>query len=168
MHAFTEPPVVVTPPALSTTPQPDLGIVTFERVNHALSSITGVPTTDAAVAALYNTSQQSMPAAPLIAAFVPSQQTAISQLASAYCGEMVASAAAARCVLRHRAGRRPSPAPASAFFGSSGSAQRAIVINALVNNAVGTQRQSAGHQCRAERGRCAASRASPRSTAMPP
>src|SRR5579862_6252543 len=33
VHAFTEPPVVVTPPALSTTPQPDLGIMTFERAN---------------------------------------------------------------------------------------------------------------------------------------
>ncbi len=39
-------------------------------------------------------SQQSMPATPQIAAFLSSQQTAVSQLANAYCGELMASAAA--------------------------------------------------------------------------
>ncbi|HEY7964434.1 MAG TPA: LamG-like jellyroll fold domain-containing protein [Steroidobacteraceae bacterium] len=140
VHAFTEPPVVVTPPALSTTPQPDLGIMTFERANHAFSSITGVKTTDSVVNALYNTSQQSMPAAPLIAAFVPSQQTAISQLASAYCGEMMASTPL-RDTFFNGTGLDAAVSAgtkASAFFGSSGSAQRTLVINGLVNNAIGT------------------------------
>src|SRR5215470_15527944 len=91
VHAYVEPTVVVTPPAPDNTPQPDFGVATFERYNHSLSRITGVAVTDSVVNSLYQASQQSMPAAPLIAAFGSSQQTAFSQLASAYCGEMMAN-----------------------------------------------------------------------------
>ena len=48
---------------------------------YVVSRITGVPITNPVVSALYNVSQQSLPAGPLISAFVPSQQTAMSQLA---------------------------------------------------------------------------------------
>ena len=58
VHAYVEPTVVVTPPAPDNTPQPDLGIMTFERVNNSLARITGVKTTDAVVSALYHASQQ--------------------------------------------------------------------------------------------------------------
>ncbi|MBV8495572.1 MAG: hypothetical protein JO361_02185, partial [Gammaproteobacteria bacterium] len=88
------------------------------------------------VAALYNTSQQSMPAGPLISAFVPSEQTALSQLANAYCSEMLASAPLTHAFFS--GGLDGSLAlTASGFFGASGSPQRAVVINALVANAIG-------------------------------
>jgi hypothetical protein len=76
-----------------------------------------------------------MPSGPLIAAFGSAQQTAISQLANAYCGEMMASTA-----LR------------DAFFGGSGldaslnnlsssffstAANRTLVEQQLAKNAVG-------------------------------
>jgi Concanavalin A-like lectin/glucanases superfamily len=138
VHAYVEPTVVVTPPAPDNSPRPDFGVATFERVNNSLSRITGVRTNDPVVAALYNSSQQSLPSGPLISAFVPSQQTAISQLANAYCGELLASQG-----LRDQffgngldaaiAGN----STAAAFFGASGSAQRTLVINALVSNAIG-------------------------------
>ncbi|MBV8495769.1 MAG: LamG domain-containing protein, partial [Gammaproteobacteria bacterium] len=92
VHAFVDPVVPVSPPAPNNAPQPDFGIATFGRANSSFARITGVPITDSVVAALYNTSQQSMPAGPLISAFVPSEQTALSQLANAYCSEMLASA----------------------------------------------------------------------------
>ena len=121
VHAYVDPPVNATPPAPSTTPQPDFGIATFERVNHSLASITGVSINDPVVSSLYNVSQQSMPAGPLIAAFVPSQQTAISQLAHAYCGELMASQslrdtffAATGWTPASTAPRRRSSAPAAA------------------------------------------------------
>jgi hypothetical protein len=137
VHTYVPPQVTVSPPTLSTTSQPDFGIATFERVNRSLARVTGVAITDPVVSALYNTSQQSLPAAPLIAAFVPSQQTAISQLASAYCGELLASQS-----LRDQffgTGLDASlTSLASGFFGASGSPQRAIVINALVSNGIGT------------------------------
>jgi hypothetical protein len=141
VHAYVEPTVVVSPPAPDNTPKPDFGVATFERVNNSLSRITGVPITDGVVSKLYGTSQQSMPSSPLIAAFVPSQQTAISQLANAYCGEMMASN------LRDAffgSGLDANLGSNVSWFGPSGSANRAIVINALVANVVGTANPQTG------------------------
>ncbi|MBV8342639.1 MAG: LamG domain-containing protein [Gammaproteobacteria bacterium] len=136
VHAFVDPVVPVSPPAPNNAPQPDFGIATFGRANSSFARITGVPITDSVVAALYNTSQQSMPAGPLISAFVPSEQTALSQLANAYCSEMLASAPLTHTFFS--GGLDGSLAlTASGFFGASGSPQRAVVINALVANAIG-------------------------------
>jgi ABC-type nitrate/sulfonate/bicarbonate transport system substrate-binding protein len=54
-----------------------------------MSAITGVPITNSTVSALYNTEQQSLPPAPQIDAFLAAQQTAITQLATGYCGQLV-------------------------------------------------------------------------------
>ena len=137
VHAYVEPTVVVTPPAPDNTPQPDYGVATFERLNHSLSRITGVPITNTVVSALYNSEQQSLPSAPLVSAFLPSHQTAIAQLANAYCGQLVQTASLRDAFFGTGldAGIGGS---ASSFFGSSGSANRNIVISALVSNAVGT------------------------------
>ncbi|HEY0767684.1 MAG TPA: LamG domain-containing protein [Steroidobacteraceae bacterium] len=149
LHAYVEPPVVVSPPAPDNTPRPDFGVATFERINHSLSRITGVPITNPVVSSLYNVSQQSLPAGPLISAFLPSQQTAISQLANAYCGQLVGNQ-----LLRDAffgAGLEGSiNAGAAGFFGASGSANRAIVINALAVNAVGNAIPAAANAVRTE------------------
>ena len=137
VHAYVEPTVVVTPPAPDNTPQPDYGVATFERLNHSLARITGVPITNTVVSALYNSEQQSLPSAPLVSAFLPSHQTAIAQLANAYCGQLVQTASLRDAFFGTGldAGIGSS---ASGFFGSSGSANRNFVISALVSNAVGT------------------------------
>ena len=138
VHAFVDPPVSVSPPAPDNTPQPDFGIATFERANNSFARITGVATSDSVVSTLYHTSQQSMAAAPLISAFVPSQQTAMSQLANAYCGEMMASS-----TLRGQFfGPFSSTLNASlgslssGFFNSAGN--RLSLELALVSNAIGS------------------------------
>jgi hypothetical protein len=69
-----------------------MGIATFERVYHTMSAITGVPFTNTAVTTLYQSVQQAMPSAPQIAAFLPSHQTAISQMAGVYCAQLVGTA----------------------------------------------------------------------------
>jgi len=147
VHAYVEPTVVVSPPAANNTPQPDFGVATFERVNHSLSRITGVPSTDPVVSSLYNASQQSMPAGPLLSAFVPSQQTAISQLANTYCGEVLANQS-----LRDQffgTGLDASlNSGASGFFSNAGN--RGIVVNALVKNAVGNATPAAASAIQAE------------------
>jgi hypothetical protein len=139
-HAFpyVDPPVTVVPPAPTTTPSPDFGIATYNRVNVTLSNVTGVSTNDSVVSSLYNASQQSMPAAPQINAFVSSQQTAISQLAAAYCGEMMASTSLRDAFFGGTGLDANLNSTSSSFFGSSGSANRAIVINALVAKGVGS------------------------------
>lgn len=136
VHAYVEPTVTVTPPAPNNTPQPDFGVATFERVNHSLARITGVPITNAVVSSLYNSEQQSLPSGPLISAFLPSHQTAIAQLANAYCGQLVQSATL-RDAFFGNALDASINSGASAFFGASGSANRNVVISALTNNAVG-------------------------------
>ncbi|HSY06708.1 MAG TPA: LamG domain-containing protein [Steroidobacteraceae bacterium] len=138
VHAYVDPPVNATPPAPSTTPQPDFGIATFERVHHTLANITGVSINDPVVSSLYNVSQQSMPAGPLIAAFAPAQQTAISQLAHAYCSEMMASQSLRDTFFSSNGLDASLNSTSSSFFGASGSPQRLIVINALVAKGVGS------------------------------
>src|SRR5258707_2014563 len=136
VHAYLEPTVTVSPPAPDETPQPDFGVATFERINHSMARITGVPITNSVVSTLYNSEQQSLPAGPLISAFLPSHQTAIAQLANAYCGQLVGTQSL-RDAFFGTGLDGSINGGAAAFFGASGSANRGIVINALVNNAVG-------------------------------
>ena len=136
-HTFVDPPGTVVPPTPNNTPVPDFGIATFERVNNSFSRITGVPITDPVVEPLFESSQQSMPATSSIAGFVSSQQTAISALANAYCSELMASGTLRDAFFGNGLDLSLG-ASSSVFFGSSGSANRAIVINALSKNVVGT------------------------------
>src|ERR1700686_3476561 len=130
VHAYVEPTVVVSPPAPDSTPQPDFGIATFERINNSMARITGVPITNAVVSTLYNSEQQSLPSAALIAAFLPSHQTAVSQLANAYCGQLLANAAQRDTFFGGPGLDASLNSTASVFFGASGSANRNLVIHA--------------------------------------
>jgi len=150
VHAYVEPTVVVSPPAPDPTPKPDFGVATFERVNNSLSRITGVPITNPVVSALYGVSQQSLPAGPLISAFVPSQQTAMSQLANAYCGQLLATQSLRDTFFGGTGLDASLNASASGFFGASGSANRQLVINALVTNAVGNATPASASAVRGE------------------
>jgi hypothetical protein len=136
VHAYVDPTPPGTPPALPTTPQPDFGVATFERYNHSLSRITGVAITDSVVNSLYQASQQSMPSGPLIAAFGSAQQTAFSQLASAYCGEMMASTALRDAFFGGSSLDASLNSSAASFFSSAGN--RTTVEQALVKAALGT------------------------------
>ena len=74
-------------------------------------------------------------ALPLISAFAPANQTAISQLANAYCGQLLATPSYRDAFFG--AGLDASLAsPAASFFNSAGNRQ--IVENALVSNAIGS------------------------------
>jgi hypothetical protein len=134
VHAYVEPPVTIAAPVAVNTPQPDYGVATFERVTHTMSKITGVPFTNSTVFAQYMSSQQSMPSTPLISAFVPSEQTAISQLAGAYCAQLV-NTQSYRDAFFGTGLDGNIGSTASSFFASS--TNRAAVANSLANQAVG-------------------------------
>src|SRR5207253_5518812 len=89
LHPFVGPTISNPPMTPDDTPRPDFGIATFERVNRSMSAITGVPITNPTVSTLYNSEQQSLPPSSRIDAFLTAQQTAITQLATAYCGQLV-------------------------------------------------------------------------------
>jgi len=137
-HAFAEP--TANPPMTpDNTPRPDGGIATFERVNRSLSAITGVPITNSTVATLYSTEQQSLPPAPQIASFLPAQQTAITQLAIAYCGQLV-DTQSLRDAFFGTGLDASITTTAAAFFGTAtpNTTNRNMVIDALIANAIGT------------------------------
>jgi len=138
-HPFVEPSAGNPPPAADNTPRPDWGVATFERVNRSMSAITGVPITNLTVSALYNSEQQSLPPAPQIAAFLPAHQTAIMQLATAYCGQLV-DTQSLRDAFFGTGLDASITATSAAFFGTTtpNTADRNIVINALLAKAIGS------------------------------
>jgi hypothetical protein len=137
MHTFVEPTYnPPSQPAPTAQPvDPDFGIATFERAYHTMSTITGVNFNDQPVATMYNSIQQSMPAGPQIAAFLATHQTAFSQLAGAYCGELVTTASY-RTAFFGSSLEGSLTAPASSFFSTSSNMD--LVVNPLSDHIVGT------------------------------
>ncbi len=138
-HRFAEPTITSPPMTADNTQRADFGIATFERVNRSMSAITGVPITNSTVAALYNSEQQSLPSAPRIDAFLTAHQTAITQLATAYCGQLI-DTQSLRDALFGNGLDASLTATSAAFFGTAtpNTANRSIVIDALIAKAIGT------------------------------
>ena len=137
-HVFTEPVPVPQTPA-DNPASADVGVRDFASVNATMSTITGINwAKNTTVNTAYLSLQQSLPPSPDINSFLSSQQSSISQLAQAYCGQMVATTAT-RTAFFGNGLEANLNATAATFFVSSGTAQanRNIVVNALVNNVVG-------------------------------
>jgi mono/diheme cytochrome c family protein len=139
LDPFVEPTITSPPMTADNTPRPDGGIATFERVNRSMSVITGVPITNSTVSKLYNSEQQSLPPSPQIDAFLSANQTAITQLATAYCGQLL-DTQSLRDAFFGTGLDASITATAAAFFGTAtpNTTSRSIVINALIANAIGT------------------------------
>jgi mono/diheme cytochrome c family protein len=87
-HASTDPtPVTQVPVDLA--PQPDIGVRTFDQLNHSMARITGIPTTQAGVSLTFQTVKQQLPPTASIEAFLASHQTGVAQLAIKYCAALV-------------------------------------------------------------------------------
>ena len=114
-------------------PQPDMGLRTFDELNATYSKITGVPITNATVAATFANVKQQLPTVESVDAFSASSQTGIAQLAIAYCSAMV-----------------DSQATRDAFFGTpslnantfstyvAGSSVQDQIVNAIKTKAINT------------------------------
>jgi hypothetical protein len=133
-HTYTEPTYTASSP-LPTPDKPDMGVATFERIYHAMSIMTGVPFTDTAVTNLYQSVQQSMPSQPQINAFLSSHQTAISQMASAYCSELLGNSSYRDAFFGNVLDANLT-ATASSYFNNSTNINK--VVTPLVNAVVGT------------------------------
>jgi hypothetical protein len=89
-QSFSLPETTYTAPA--PTPGPivaDVGVRTFAAVNSTFSRLTGVPTTNAAVTATYQSVQQQLPDVPTLEAFSAANQIGIAQLAIQYCNTVM-------------------------------------------------------------------------------
>ena len=69
--------------------QSDIGVRTFSEINGMMSELTGVPTSNSAVFATYNSVIQQLPSTEDINAFVPANIIGISQMAFEYCDQLV-------------------------------------------------------------------------------
>ncbi len=122
-HVHTEPSAPTPATPVDPTTQPvDIGVRTFDAINATMAKITGVDINNANIVATYKNVKQSLPATPQLDGFLDSHQSAVSQLAIAYCSELVNSSTLS-----------------NAFFGTSSfdvSTQpgRDLVINAVVNH----------------------------------
>jgi hypothetical protein len=135
-HVYVDPVVPPNPPAVDNTAQPDLGVHLYAEVNASMSAVTHVPISDSVVAGVYASEEQSLPAVPQISAFTASEQTAISQLAGAYCSELVNNQQY-RDAFFGTGLDGVMTSPAGTFFNSPGN--QSVVITPLVNAlAVGT------------------------------
>jgi Concanavalin A-like lectin/glucanases superfamily len=138
-HPFVELKVSAPPPAVNNSPQPDWGIATFEKVNRSLSAITGVSISDSAVSNIYNSLQQSLPPTPRIDSFLSAHQSAITQLATAFCGQLVDSQSLRDAFFGTGLDGNITSTSA-AFFGTNtpNATNRGVVIDALVAKAIGS------------------------------
>ena len=128
---YVDPPPPAEEPPPASAPQPQYGVRTFDKLNQTMSEMTGVPTTNAAVAATFNTVRQQLPTVESIDAFLASHQTAVAQLAIQYCDQLVDGPG----VGSFFPGLNLS-AQADTYFASQ--ANRDLVINPLLARVVGT------------------------------
>ena len=90
-NVFVEAGIPVSPTAPSGRTTSDMGIRTFDELQATMAKITGISPQTPGIASLYERIQQQMPSTHDINSFVSSQQMAITQLAIAYCHELVES-----------------------------------------------------------------------------
>ena len=131
-HAYTDPVVVASAAALGPT-LPDLGVRTFERLNQTMAKLTGVPITTATVQTVYGSVQQALPPVPDLSAFSAANQTAVAQLAIAYCSALVDNASLRSSFF----GSSFDPTQGGAYFSGTTNSNRDSVISALYTNLVG-------------------------------
>lgn len=133
-HVYTDPTYAVVAPVPGPA-APDLGVRTFERLAQTMSKVTGVPMTDTNVSTVYNSVLSALPPVPDLSAFSAANQTAISQLAIAYCSELVNSSTLAQGFF----GSGFDPTQGGSYFAGAinTNSNRDAVINALYVNLVG-------------------------------
>ncbi len=108
---------------------------TFERLNQTMAKLTGVSMQTPSVAQAYTQVLSALPPVPDLTAFSAANQTAISQLAIAYCSALVTTPALSTAFF----GGGFDPTQGGSYFAlpiKTGS-NRDTVINALYSNIVG-------------------------------
>jgi hypothetical protein len=133
-HVYTDPTYAIVAPVPGPA-EPDLGVRTFERLAQTMSKVTGVSMSDANVSAVYANVLSALPPVPDLAAYSAANQTAISQLAIAYCSELVNSTSLSQSFF----GAGFDPTQGGTYFSApiNTNSNRDMVINALYTNLVG-------------------------------
>ena len=119
------------PPETGSTEFSAIGLKTFDEVNASMSKVTGIPTTQPAVAGTFTTVKQQLPTVEDLEGFLSSHQMAITQMAIQYCDVLVSDTT-----------RRTDFFPGFDFNESAGTAfddaGRALIKTPLMEKFVGT------------------------------
>ena len=129
-HVYTNPTFAIPAPVPGPA-EPDVGVRTFERLSNTMAKVTGVPTSDANVSSVYQSVLSSLPPVPDLSAFSAADQSAIAQLAVAYCSEMVNTRGTAVF------GAGFDPTQGGSYFRAHNSGNTSAVVDALYTNLVG-------------------------------
>jgi len=83
-------PVAIDPSLLpEADPVSGIGVKTFDEINASMSKITGIPTTNARIAAVFDSYEQQLPSIEDANAFLASHQMGVAQMAMTYCDQLV-------------------------------------------------------------------------------
>ncbi len=133
-HSYPPPDVPDAPTPADQPAESDIGLRTFDELNASLSQLTGVPQTNARVAATYELVKQALPAIEKFGTFGPAQQTGLAQLAIQYCSQMVDTPNLRTAFFSGGI----APTSPGSVFGASGSAAREGLIGDLLTKGKNT------------------------------
>jgi hypothetical protein len=131
-------PLTPLPPAIG-APVADIGLRIFDEVNATMAEVTGVSTASANIKTTFDTIKQQLPTVENIQGFLSAHQVAVAQLAIDYCNELVEDP-----TLRSNffGGGIDFNADVATAFGSGDSVQKNQIVDALLNNVVGSSLSS--------------------------
>ncbi|RYZ33371.1 MAG: LamG domain-containing protein, partial [Sphingobacteriales bacterium] len=116
-----------TPPPAATPAdiegQPLIGLRRFAEINASLSTLTGIPQSNASVKITYGKVQQQLPTLANLDGFLAAQQMGVTQLAVAYCNALVGSSTAPNPLRDNYFSGFNFAAPASTAFTIAGRSQ---------------------------------------------
>jgi len=127
-------PLTPLPPATG-TPVADIGLRIFDEINASMAEMTGVSAANTNIKSTFDTIKQQLPTVENIQGFLSAHQVAVAQLAIDYCNEMVEDPTLRGTFF---GGGFDFNADVATAFGSGDSAQKNQVVDALMNNMVGT------------------------------
>lgn len=82
-------PSMNTPVTDSELAELEVGVKNFDQINMTMSQLTGIPTSDQKILAIFKDSSIQLPSDNSIKTFMPSMQVAITKLATEYCDRLV-------------------------------------------------------------------------------
>lgn len=130
-HVVTPPAFIQPGPPAILAPVSDIGVRTFDRINHTMAAVTGVSPMHGGVRDTFETVKQQLPTVESIEGFLSAHQMAIAQLAIEYCDALVDNEGAISRTA-YFPGFDFSATPSSAF------ADRNLVIDPLLSRMMGT------------------------------
>lgn len=114
---------------------PQSGIRTYDQINNTMSTLTGVPLSNATINTVFNQIKQALPSNANVLSFLSAQQTSIAKLAVEYCDAMIESGTLRNAFFDGTPAFEFTSAVNVAF---NSQAKKDRITNTLINKMIGT------------------------------